>query len=149
MPISGVVKLSGRLSYGPLATSLDVSGNASLLADILAQLPCSAHKDEEYTLTVDGDTVVPFGSLTSASLVIITVQPNVGIPPSAAVPLGQQASLAPITAKLTSPAGAAQAIPVDRFMCIFAESVPFTALSIARPAGIIITARVQLFQLSS
>ena len=152
MSISGTVQFSGQLKYAPpVGCSTDFSMNPQWLADVIEQMACSGRKEEEYTLTVDGDTVVNFGSLLAAgaNVVIIKVQPNIGIPPSPGFPTGVPAAPAPITAKLTSSLGAAQAIAVDGFLCLFSQNIPYTALSIARATGVQTTVRVLLFAFGS
>jgi hypothetical protein len=149
MSIIGTVQLSGRIKYVPPVPSLDSSMNPSWFADVLEQLPCSARKEEEYTLIADGDTVVPFSSLTSASVIIIKVMPNVGISPSPGFPIGMPAMPNPITVKLTSAVGIAQALAIDGFMMLLSQGVPYTALTIARAIGVQTVVRVQLFQFGS
>lgn len=148
MTISGTVELSGRVRYAPPVPNVDWSANPTLLADVLEALACSARKEEEYTLTADGDTAINFGSLASASLVIIKVAPNVGIPPSPGFPNGVPAAPNPVVAKLTSAAGLAP-VAVDPFMALFSVGVPYTAMTIARAAGVQTTVRIQLFQAGS
>ena len=150
MTISGIVKLSGRIQYAPPVPNLDSSFNPMWLADVLEQMACSGRKEEEYTLTVDGDTVVDFGSLVNgANMIVLKVMPNIGIPPSPGFPNGIPAAQSPIVAKLTSPAGAAAGVSVDGFLCILSQNIPYTALTIARPTGVQVTVRVQLFALGS
>lgn len=149
MTISGIVKLSGRLQYDPPVPYLDTSLNPSILADVLEQMACSGKKDEEYTLSTDGDVAVPFGSLSDANLIVIKVKPNIGLPPTSANPNGVPAAQSPITVKLTSAAGVASAIAVDGFLILLSQNVPYTALSIARPAGVEVVVRVQLFALGT
>lgn len=152
MSIAGTVQFSGQLKYTtPAGCSTDTSANPQWLADVIEQMACSGRKEEEYTLVADGDTVVDFGSLTTSgvNVFIIKIKPNVGIPPSPGFPLGQPASPAPITAKLTSPAGAAQAIIIDGFLVLFSQNIPYTALSIARTPGIQTVVRVLMFAFGS
>ncbi len=145
MTISGTVELTGRIRYVPPVPNSDWSSNPTWLADVLEALPCSARKEEEYTLTVDGDVVVSFGSLASAALLVVKVAPNVGIPPSPGFPNGVPAAPNPVVVKLTGPAGLAP-IVVDPFIYLVSASVPYTAMTIARQAGVQTTVRIQLFQ---
>ena len=145
MTISGTAQLSGRIKYAPPVPTADWSSNPVWTTDVLESLACSARKEEEYTLTADGDTAVNFGSLAGANLVVVKVMPNVGIPPSPGFPNGVPAAPSPIVVKLTSAAGAAQAVAVDGFMFVLSAGVAYTALSIARPAGVQVTVRIQLF----
>ncbi len=137
MSISGVVEFSGRLKYTPPVPSLDSSVNPTWLADVLEQMGCSARKEEEYKLTVDGDTSVDFGSLASSGANVVILKVSC-CPPNT-----------PIVAKLSSSAGAAQAVSVDGFLCVFSRSVPYTALTIARPPGVEVTVRAMLFAVGS
>lgn len=150
MTISGTVQFSGRIRYAAPVPNLDSSANPTWLADVLEQMVCSARKEEEYVLTADGDTAVTFGSLVNgANLVVVKVMPNIGIPPSPGFPNGVPAAPNPIIAKLTSAAGAAQALSIDGFIFLLSAGVPYTALSIARAAGIQTTVRVMLFAFGS
>lgn len=139
MSISGVVQFSGRFKYVPPVPSLDASANPSWLADVLEQMVCSGRKEEEYTLTVDGDTTINFGSLAAAGANVVIVK----------VMATSAAATNPIVAKLTSSAGAAAPVSIDGFMCLFSKSVAYTALSIARPLGVQVTVRVMLFAFGS
>lgn len=140
-----VLQLSGRLSSVPPTSYLDDSDNPSWIADILERLPCSARSSEVYTLTADGDTPISFGALPNGvNVVVVKVMPNVGIPPSPLAPAGIPAVPNPLTVKLTSTLGVAP-IPVDGFMFLRSDNIPFTAMTIARTAGVQTTARVQLF----
>jgi len=149
MTTSGTAQLSGRFKYSPPASSVDSSSNPTWLSDVIESMACSGRKEEEYTLIADGDVAVSFGSLSSASLVIIKVVPNLGIPPSPGFPNGVLAAPNPVTVKLTSAAGAAAPVPADGFMFLISEDVPFTALSLSRAAGVQTVVRVQLFSLGS
>jgi hypothetical protein len=150
MTISGTVQFSGRLRYAAPVPNVDSSSNPTWLADVLEQMACSARKEEEYTLTADGDTPVTFGSLVNgANWVVIKVMPNIGIPPSPGFPTGVPAAPNPVIAKLTSPAGAAAPIEVDGFMLIASQTIAYTALSIARTPSVQTTVRVMLFAFGS
>lgn len=151
MSITGIVQFSGRLKYTPPVPSLDSSANPTWLADVLEQMACSGRKEEEYTLTADGDTVVNFGSLAAvgANVLVIKITPNIGIPPSPGFPVGVPAAPGPIIAKFTSAAGAASGIAIDGFMCLFSQTIPYTALTIARPTGVQVTVRVLLLAFGS
>jgi hypothetical protein len=146
--ISGTVELSGRIKYAPPVPASDSSSNPAWLADVLEALGCSARKEEEYTLTVDGDVVVGFGSLASAALVVVKVMPNVGTPPNPGSPNGVPAAPNPLLVKLTGAAGLAP-ITVDGFMFLLSVGSPYTAMSIARAAGVQTSVRIQLFQAGS
>jgi hypothetical protein len=141
---SGTVELFGRIKYAPPVPNSDWSSNPTWISDVLEALPCSGRKEEEYTLTTDGDTTVNFGSLVSAALVIIKVVPNTGISPSPGFPNGVPATLNPVVVKLTGPAGLAP-LTVDGFMFLLSVGVPYTAMSVARQAGVQTTVRIQLF----
>lgn len=149
MSISGIVQLAGRIKYAPPVPNTDWSSNPAWVAEVLEAMPCSARKEEEYTLTADGDTIVNFGSLSGANLVVVKVAPNVGIPPTPGFPNGVPAAPNPVVARLTSAAGAGQSIPVDGFLFLLSVGVPYTALSIARSSGVQTVVRVQLFAVGS
>lgn len=145
MTISGTVELSGRIRYAPPVPNSDWSSNPTWLADVLESLPCSARVEVEYTLTADGDASVVFGSLSSAALVVVKVAPNVGISPSPGFPNGVAAAANPVAVKLTSALGVAS-VSVDPFMFLLSRGAPYTALTVARVAGVQTTVRIQLFQ---
>lgn len=144
MTISGTAELFGRIRYAPPVPNSDWSSNPTWIADVLEALPCSGRKEEEYTLTVDGDTAVSFGSLTSAALVVVKVAPSTGVSPSPGFPNGVPAAPNPVIVKLTGPAGVAP-ISVDGFMFLLSTGVPYTAMTVARQAGVQTTVRIQLF----
>ena len=148
--ISGTIQFSGRLKYVLPVPDLDSSANSAWISDVLEQMGCSGRVEQDYTLTVDGDTTVNFGSLPAgANVVVVKVMPNVGIPPSPGYPNGVPAAPNPIVAKLTGGAGTTQAISIDGFMFLMSQSVPYTALSIARTPSVQTTVRVQLFAFGS
>lgn len=148
MSIIGTVELTGRIRYAPPVPNSDWSSNPTWLADVAESLGCSARKEEEVTLTADGDTSVNFGSLASAALVVVKVAPNGGTPPSPGFPNGVPAAPNPLVVRLTSALGLAT-ISVDPFVALFSVGVPYTAMTIARAAGVQTTVRVQLFQAGS
>lgn len=150
MSIEGTATLSGRLNYKPPATTLDSSSNPAWQDDIFEQMSCSSKKEDDYVLTADGDTAVNLSSMPNGfNAIKIKVTPNVGIPPSPGNPNGVPAQPNPITVKLTSAAGVAQAIPCDGFLYLISQGVPFTALSIARATGVQTKVRVTLFAVGS
>lgn len=146
--ITGIAELTGRIRYAPTTANTDWSSNPTWLADVLEALPCSARVETEYTLTADGDTTISFGSLGTAALVIVKVMPTVGIPPSPGFPNGVPAAPNPVVVKLTGAAGPAT-LGVDGFMALLSVGLPYTAMTIARAAGVQTTVRVQLFQAGS
>lgn len=148
MSILGTVELSGRIRYAPPVPNLDWSANPTWVSDVLASLPCSARKEEEYTLTADGDMQVNFGSITSASLVVVQVAQNVGIPPTPGFPNGVIAAPNPVVVRLTSALGLAS-VAADPLLVLFSGGVPYTAMTIARAAGVQTVVRLQLFQFGS
>jgi hypothetical protein len=150
MTISGTVQFSGRFKYSEPVPYLDSSSNPFWISDVLEQMACSARKEDEYTLVADGDTAISFGSLPfGANVIIIKVMPNLGLPPTPGNPAGTLAVANPIIAKLTSAAGAASPIAIDGFLFLMSQSVPYTALSIARTPTVQTTVRVQLFSVGS
>ncbi len=80
----------------------------------------------EYELDDDAVQTVAFGPLDNAHVVLIK---TVG---------------GKVRARLTSADGSQQSIPVDSFMVIVSESVPFTALDLTRVAGVTTTVKVLL-----
>ncbi len=80
----------------------------------------------EYELTADAAQAVSFGGLTQANVVMIK---TVG---------------GKVTATLSSADGASQDVPVDSYLLIISSSVPYTALSVTRAAGVTTTAKILL-----
>jgi hypothetical protein len=68
---------------------------------------------DQYTLTADAAQAVSFGGVTNAHVVIVSAD-------------------RPITVRLTSAAGAVQAIPVDDQIVIISRTSPFTAITLTR-----------------
>jgi len=147
--ISGTAQLTGRFRYLPPVPNADASANPTWLSDVLEVMACSGRKEEEYTLVADGDTAVSFGSLAGAHLVVVKVAPNTGIPPSPGFPNGVPAAPNPIVVKLTGLAGVAQAITVDGFAFLVSQTAPYTAMTIARAAGVQTTVRILLLAAGS
>jgi hypothetical protein len=106
---------------GAYTTTL-LSGNASGLANITTpifeQLTLAEKSLSQYDLTTNTPVTVPFGGLTGAHVVVITVTS------------GQ------LTATLTSTAGASQVIPVDTLAILISQTTPYTALTLTRASGI-------------
>jgi hypothetical protein len=128
---SNTITLSGRLTITPPAAVVS-SLTAQVLFDIMKKLPADDFIDTPYTLVADAPAVVAFGGVATLGASILMLSSD-----------------QPITALLTSGAGAAQAIPCDDMIILFAKSVPFTALSLVRPPGIISKVRVVLAALGS
>lgn len=87
---------------------------------------------DEFELTSDAVRTIDFGSVANAHVVMIKL-------------VGGKARV-----RLTSTdGGAQQAIPVDSFLFLLANSVPITALDITRLTGTTITCKVFLGEKSS
>ncbi len=146
MTISGTAQLSGRFRYMPPVPTTDGSSNPTWIDDVLETMACSSRKEDEYTLTADGDITVNLSSFPAGvNLIKVKVVPNIGIPPSPGLPNGVPAAPNPVVIKLTSSAGVAQAIAVDGFLYLQSAAVSYTAMTIARTAGVQTVVRVQLF----
>lgn len=120
-------KLKGSYSVTPAPSAINNSGNFEIGADILEQL--SVLNKVAVTITLDADPAeaVNFSDLASAAAIILKTSGKV-------------------IARLTSADGAAQAIPVDGFLFVLSASVPFTALTLQRVAGVTTTAKVVLVE---
>lgn len=150
MTISGTAQFSGRLQYAAPVPNLDSSSNPLWLSDVLEQMVCSGRVEQDYTLTADGDTAVNFSSLPNGfNMIVLKVTPNIGLPPTPANPDGVPAAPNPLLVKLTSGAGTSQGIVVDGFLLLVSAGSPYTALSLARQAGVQTNVRVQLFAFGS
>jgi len=124
--MSDIFKVHGDYTSEP-ASSCSASGSPTVSAPIdevlsLKRSPTLA----EYELTADAVQAVAFGPATNAHVILIK---TVG---------------GKVTARLTSADGATQAIPVDSFMLVISESVPFTALDLTRVSGVTTTVKVLL-----
>ncbi len=148
MTISGTVQLSGRVRYAAPVPNVDSSMNPTWLSDVVENMACSGRTEQEYTLAADGDVVVSFGGLVSASWVSVKVMPNVGIPPTPGFPNGVPAAQNPLVVRLTSALGVAS-FSVDPFLTLVSMNAPYTAMSIARAPGVQTTVRIQLFAFGS
>jgi len=118
-------RVHGEMTAKPSSGS--PSGCVSFSAPIdesisLSKEPATA----EYDLTADAPQAVAFGALSQANVIMIK---TVG---------------GKVAATLTSADGAAQVIPVDSFALIMSTTVPYTALSITRAAGVATTVKILL-----
>lgn len=107
----------GMPSGDPLITA-PVDERQTLALELAGQL----------LLATDAPVTVPFGGLTSASVVVLKV---VG---------------GPAKVRLTSAAGATQVVPVDSFLTLMSGAVPFTAVSVEREPGVPVTVKFFLGQ---
>lgn len=148
--ISGTVQFSGRFKYAAPVPYLDTSSNAAWIADVAEQMPCSGRVEQDYTLGADGDINIDFSSLPAGfNAVMLKVTPNIGLPPTPGNPDGVPARYNPVTVKLTGAGGTAQGFTVDGFLFLLSQTVPYTALTVARVPGVQTTVRVQLFAFGS
>jgi len=123
--MSDTFKLHGDYTSSPASCSPSASPTISAPLEeaiTLARSPTLA----EYELTADAVQAVAFGPATNANVIVIK---TVG---------------GKVMARFTSADGATQAIPVDSFLVVISESVPFTALDLTRVSGVTTTVRVLL-----
>jgi hypothetical protein len=106
--------LSGGYGTRPLAGS---SGFPSIDTPLLEQVQLDREATQKLTLTTDSPVAVDFCGLTEAHVVVV------------------KATGSKVRVRLTSADGSAQAIPVDSFLAIIAQAVPFTAMDVTRLAG--------------
>ena len=109
-------KLNGEYSTKPLTGN--PSGEPNLVAPILEQMSLQNKAIGDLCLDADGQVAVPLGTVVNANVVIVK---TVG---------------GKVTLRATSADGALQAIPIDPFGVIISASVPFTALTVERVAGV-------------
>lgn len=106
------------------------SGQTGLETPICEQMSLLQSFQSNYTLSTDLPVTVNFAGLTSASFWFVKVTGG------------------EVTVKITSPAGAAQAIPVDSLQMGFSRTVPLVAMTLTRTAGITSLVNVMLGQSS-
>lgn len=102
------------------------SGQVSLFETLaLAKVTSSG----EYTLLSDSPQAVSFGSVTNAHVVILS-------------------SNAHVVLTITSADGTSQTFPLDGVLYLSSKSVPITAITLTRNAGVDTTVEVSLGQLA-
>lgn len=107
------------------------SGDPLITAPIDERQSLTLETAGQLLLSVDGATALPFGGLSSASVVCVKVT-------------GGNCKL-----RLTSAAGTAQVVPVDSFAVLMSGAEPFTAATVERPAGVNVFVKYFLGQRAS
>jgi hypothetical protein len=115
----------GKLRIQPAPTNTDNSGNTTVDADLLEQMAIVNKLDTNVSLDADPAESVSFGDLLNVNVVMLRSDTKV-------------------KAAFTSADGAAQVLPVDKFLLVTSESVPFTALTLQRVTGVTANVRVVL-----
>lgn len=114
--MADLFKLSGQWGTSPQTGSLLASGAASLLAPINESVILAQKNFDDYRLLVDTPIAVAFGGVTNAHVVVVFTDRKIRV-------------------RLTSADGAAQAVPVDGYLTIISDAVPFTAIDLTRVAA--------------
>jgi hypothetical protein len=117
-------KLAGAWTAAPAVGA--PSSDPDMPAPIDERLSLVRKHYDEVRLTSDGDTVVGFGGVVNAHVVIIK-------------PVTKK-----VTVKLTSADGTDQVVPVEEFLAVISENTPFTAIDLARETGVITNVKVFL-----
>ena len=91
---------------------------ARLWAELHAEVVIDLKHSDEYNLTVDTAVPIAFGGILNANVVM--VQPQGGT----------------VTLAITSADGTSQEVPVDTLLIIISKTVPVTAISATRAAGV-------------
>lgn len=98
---------SGAYASADPMVSASLDERMSLSNEIVSQL----------SLTTDAPVSLPFGTMSAVNLVVIKVAGE------------------PVTVRITSTAGATQAIPVDTFFSLFSRSKDIAAIDVIRNPG--------------
>jgi len=122
--VSYQFSLAGSYLADPL--SGDTSLDPSTPAPIDEQMTLDKRSVFDVKLTTDALAAVPMGGITSAHIVIL------------------KAIEGKVLAKLTSVAGIAQIVPVDKVLILISEGDPITAISLTRTPALLTTVRVFL-----
>lgn len=122
--MSDAFKLLGSYEFTPLTQPSSFA--QSTTAPVSESVTVSAKMSTDVTLTTDSPTVVPFGGVTNAHIVIL------------------KSTGGKVRARVTSADGSAQAIPFDTYWILMSDSVPITAIDLTRVAGTETTVRVFL-----
>lgn len=128
--MADLFKLAGTWQACPQTGALTASGAPSFTAPINEAVSLKSKNYDDYLLTADSVQAVAFGGVANAHVVMIFSNQK-------------------IKARLTSADGATQVIPVDGFLALISESVPFTALDLQRVAGQETTVKVFLGEKTS
>lgn len=121
--MADVFQLTGSYMTRPTSGGAP-SGDPSLEAVIDESISLKKKLYREYLLEADAVQAIDFGGLAAGHVIVIKL-------------VGGKAKV-----RLTSADGATQAVPVDSFFVVIADSVPFTALDLTRQAGIEVTAKI-------
>jgi hypothetical protein len=121
--------LSGSYSVSPL--SPPASADFDVLAVINESEVLQEKSANSFDLSSDSPFTVPFGSVASASVMIIKVVSGLKI-----------------VATITTADGTAQTIPVDSFLAIISEGSPVTALLLTRTPATDTSVRVFLGEMA-
>lgn len=126
--MSDTFALVGNWSTTPLGQP--TSFIAAITTAIQESFILAAKTDGQLTLSSDGSQAVSFGGVSDANIIILKALPGGG----------------PVTAILTSAAGAAQEVPFDTYLIIMCEGTPYTALSLERTPSTLTTVAYFLAQ---
>ena len=91
---------------------------AKLWAELHAHLPIALKHSDEYSLTVDTPVPINFGGLANAHVVML------------------QAQGGSVVVAITTGAGTPQEVTIDTLLIIISKTVPVTAISATRAAGV-------------
>jgi hypothetical protein len=123
--MSDTFLFKGRYQIKPPPTNIDLSGDFEIVADIQESLAVSKRLATVVSLAADPAETVNMADITSAAIVIIKSDVEVIV-------------------RLTTTAGATQAIGGVKFMMLKCEANPVTAITLQRNAGVLTTCRVTL-----
>lgn len=108
--------LQGRWNTTPENLTLVASGCPTMETPFEEEFRLDKKSYQDISLDDDAAEAVPFGDITNAHVVLIKTDKKIQV-------------------ALTSADGADQTVPVDSFLHLASESVPFTALTLTRLAG--------------
>ncbi len=112
-----VFELTGSFGARPTSGFAPADQAAIVARTLVESLLLKGKQASRYDLTVDGAQTVSLGGLSQAHVIVLE-------------------STSRVVVRLTSAEGATQAIPVDGLLVLMSESEAFTAIDLARAAGV-------------
>lgn len=123
--MSSTFQFKGRFDIKPSPTSTDLSGDFEIAADVLERLEVTKRLATVVALGADGVETLNMADIANAAVVIVKADNEVIV-------------------RVTTSAGATQAIGGVTFLMLLCTDDPVTAITLERAAGIATVCRVTL-----